>query len=160
VRTRIFPAASLRSESTTPATRVRRRRRQPRTRLLVWPTQSDARNSCADENARAAKPNSFSKSGSDSRTDSSSSTTDTSERVTFIDFLPHPSRLASPNAATVLGGRQNPRVRQEWRMKTQLGGSSPCHKDAPLQWRAPLCLGIGSAPISTPTRWTKMITIS
>src|SRR5882762_3775801 len=58
-----------------------------RTRHLVWPTQSDARNSCADENARAAKPNSFSKSGSDSRTDSSSSTTDTSERVTFIDFL-------------------------------------------------------------------------
>src|SRR5580700_4767779 len=55
-----------------------------RIRHLVWPTQSDARNSCADENTRAAKPNSFSKSGSDSRTDSSSSTTDTSERVTFM----------------------------------------------------------------------------
>src|SRR5579864_5094731 len=35
---RIFPAASLRSESTTPATRVRRRRRQPRTRLVCRPT--------------------------------------------------------------------------------------------------------------------------
>src|SRR5579864_5605061 len=50
-----------------------------RIRHLVWPTQSDARNSCADENARAVKPNSLSKSGSDSRTDSSSSTTDTSD---------------------------------------------------------------------------------
>src|SRR5580693_4817751 len=130
-----------------------------RIRHLVWPTQSDARNSCADENARAAKPNSFSKSGSDSRTDSSSSTTDTSERVTFIDFLPHPSRLASPNAATVLGGRQNPRVLDEWRMKTRLGGS-PCPKDAPLQGRAPLCLGIGSAPLSKTARRMKMIAIS
>src|SRR6266478_2894859 len=35
---RISPAASLRSESTTPATRVRRRRRQPRTRLVCRPT--------------------------------------------------------------------------------------------------------------------------
>src|SRR4029077_3879377 len=34
-----FPAASLRSESTTPATRVRRRRRQPRTRLVCRPTR-------------------------------------------------------------------------------------------------------------------------
>jgi hypothetical protein len=57
-----------------------------RIRHLVWPKQSDARNSSGDENVRAAKPNSFSKSGSDSRTDSSSSTTDTSERVTIIDF--------------------------------------------------------------------------
>src|SRR6266478_111308 len=77
-----------------------------RIRHLVWTTQSDARNSSGDENARAANPNSLSKSGSDSRTDSSSSTTDTSESVIFIDFLPHPSRLASPNAATVLGARQ------------------------------------------------------
>src|SRR5438094_1730704 len=57
-----------------------------RIRHLVWPTQSDARNCSADENARAANPNSLSKSGSDSRTDSSSSTTDTSESVIFIDF--------------------------------------------------------------------------
>src|ERR1700686_971919 len=35
---RIFPAASLRSESTTPATSVRRRRRQRRTRLVCRPT--------------------------------------------------------------------------------------------------------------------------
>src|SRR5882762_1912917 len=77
-----------------------------RIRHLVSPTQSEARNSSGDENARAANPNSFSKSGSDSRTDSSSSTTDTSERVPFIDFLPYASRLASPNAATVLGARQ------------------------------------------------------
>src|SRR5882762_7889168 len=71
-----------------------------RIRHLVWPTQSDARNSSGDENARAANPNSLSKSGSDSRTDSSSSTTDTSESVIFIDFLAH------PNAATVLGAPQ------------------------------------------------------
>ena len=57
-----------------------------RIRHLVWGMQPDARNSSGDENAREAKPNSFSKSGSDSRTDSSSSTTDTSERVTVIDF--------------------------------------------------------------------------
>ena len=53
-----------------------------RNRHLVWSTQSDARNSSADENARTAKPNSLSKSGSDSRMDSSSSTTVTSERLT------------------------------------------------------------------------------
>src|ERR1700722_9099522 len=58
-----------------------------RIRHLVWPTQSDARNSSGDENARAAKPNSFIKSGSDSRTDSSSSTTDTSEHVAVIEFF-------------------------------------------------------------------------
>src|SRR5439155_13670585 len=46
-----------------------------RTRHLVSATDSEARNSSADENACASKPNSFSKSGSDSRTDSSSSTT-------------------------------------------------------------------------------------
>src|SRR6202049_4446118 len=50
-----------------------------RTKQLVRPTYSDARNSSADENERAVKPNSLSKSGSDSRTDSSSSTTDTNE---------------------------------------------------------------------------------
>src|SRR5260370_26613840 len=38
VRTGIFPAASLRSESKTPAPRVRRRRRQPRTRLVCRTT--------------------------------------------------------------------------------------------------------------------------
>src|SRR5258708_10294523 len=126
-----------------------------RIRHLVWPTQSDARNSSGDENARAQKPNSFSKSGSDSRTDSSSSTTDTSEHVSFIDFLPHPSRLASPNAATVLGPLSKPRGREEWRMKTRLGGS-PCHENAPLQWRAPLCLAIGATRGSTPERWITM----
>src|SRR5579864_7477760 len=50
-----------------------------RIKQLVCPTHSDARNSSADENERAVKPNSLSKSGSDSRTDSSSSTTDTSD---------------------------------------------------------------------------------
>src|SRR5713226_7337127 len=50
-----------------------------RIRQLVRPTYSEARNSSADENERAVKPNSLSKSGSDSRTDSSSSTTDTNE---------------------------------------------------------------------------------
>ena len=46
--------------------------------------QSEARNSSGDENVRAPKPNSFSKSGNESRTDSSSSTTDTS--CTVIEF--------------------------------------------------------------------------
>src|SRR5580704_13542131 len=50
-----------------------------RIKQLVRPTHSEARNSSADENERALKPNSLSKSGSDSRTDSSSSTTETSE---------------------------------------------------------------------------------
>src|SRR6202166_3089243 len=50
-----------------------------RTKQLVRPTYSEARNSSADENERAVKPNSLSRSGSDSRTDSSSSTTDTNE---------------------------------------------------------------------------------
>ena len=52
-----------------------------RIRQLVSPTTSEARNASADENAWESKPNCRSKSGSDSRTDSSSSTTDTSERL-------------------------------------------------------------------------------
>ena len=52
-----------------------------RIRQLVWLTTSEARNASADENASAAKPNCRTMSGSDSRTDSSSSTTDTSERL-------------------------------------------------------------------------------
>src|ERR1700721_1953605 len=75
-----------------------------RIRHFVWSTQSDARNCSGDENARAANPNSFIKSGTDSRTDSSSSTTDTSERVTVIEF----SRGACRHK---LGGRQDPFVR-------------------------------------------------
>src|SRR5438132_2822117 len=48
------------------------------TRQSVWSTNSEARNSAAEEKARDAKPNVLSRSGRDSRTDSSSSTTDTS----------------------------------------------------------------------------------
>src|SRR5947207_2421951 len=54
-----------------------------RTRHLVSAIDSEARNSSADENACASKPNSFSKSGKDSRTDSSSSTTVIRVRVTI-----------------------------------------------------------------------------
>src|SRR5258708_14066128 len=54
-----------------------------RTRHLVSAIDSEARNSSADENARAWKPKSFSKSGKDSRTDSSSSTTVIRGRVTI-----------------------------------------------------------------------------
>src|SRR5260370_34342434 len=50
-----------------------------RIKQLVWPTSSEARTSSADGNERAVKQNSLSKSGSGSRTDSSSSTTDTNE---------------------------------------------------------------------------------
>jgi hypothetical protein len=54
------------------------------TRQLVSLTTLEARNASADENALAAKPNCRSKSGSDSRTDSSSSTIDTSERLAIM----------------------------------------------------------------------------
>src|SRR5215470_10809341 len=49
-----------------------------RSRHLVWPLECDSKNSSADENVSTANPNCFSKSGNDSRTDSSSSITDTS----------------------------------------------------------------------------------
>ena len=58
-----------------------------RIRQLVSSTTSDARNASAEENAWAAKPNCRSKSGSDSRTDSSSSTTDTSRDASDPDQL-------------------------------------------------------------------------
>jgi hypothetical protein len=58
-----------------------------RTRQRVSPRASDARNASADENAWAAKPNCRSRSGSDSRTDSSSSTTATSERSVIPSFI-------------------------------------------------------------------------
>src|SRR5436190_21404905 len=71
------------------------------TRQLVWATVWEARNSSADEKACASKPNSFSKSGSDSRTDSSSSTTDMRGRATIrlgLATLPDPSGTVSENA--------------------------------------------------------------
>src|SRR6185437_5430693 len=49
-----------------------------RSKHLVSPLESDTKNSSADENVSTANPNCFSKSGNDSRTDSSSSITDTS----------------------------------------------------------------------------------
>jgi hypothetical protein len=68
-----------------------------RTRHRVWPMQSDTRNSSADENARAAKPNCFSRSGRDSRMDASSSTTVTSMRsMAFLSQLLHESQCSSP----------------------------------------------------------------
>src|SRR5215469_14670115 len=57
-----------------------------RIKHLVRTTLSDARNSSADEKARAPNPNSLIKSGRDSRTDSSSSTTDTSE-ISAVPFF-------------------------------------------------------------------------
>src|SRR4029077_2509448 len=66
-----------------------------RMRHLVRLTNSDARNASADENAWTAKPKCRSKSGSDSRTDWSSSTTDTRERWTITNSprrQPHPLR--------------------------------------------------------------------
>src|SRR5262245_56135490 len=55
-----------------------------RRRQLVSLTTSEARKASDDENASAANPNSRSMSGSDSRTDSSLSTTDTSERLSVM----------------------------------------------------------------------------
>src|SRR5262249_50765643 len=51
-------------------------------------TAPDARNASADANASTSKPNSLIKSGNDSRTDSSSSTTDTRGRPVILNFLP------------------------------------------------------------------------
>src|ERR1700751_1103703 len=51
-----------------------------RIKHLVLSTWPDDKKASPDEKARAAKPNSLSRWGNDSRTDSSSSTTDTSER--------------------------------------------------------------------------------
>jgi len=67
------------------------------------------------------------------RTDSSSSTTDTSESVIFIDFNRF---LAASVAACRDCSRRpsNPRSARNGEMKTRLGGSPS--KDAPLQWRA------------------------
>src|ERR1700680_2526356 len=103
-----------------------------RIRHLVWPTQSDARNSSGDENARAANPNSLSKSGSDSRTDSSAPTTDTSKRVTFIEFLAaaiaagvsEMPRLFSPSVKpSGLGGMANENV--TWGQSMSQGCATP-----------------------------------
>src|SRR5271167_2385463 len=126
-----------------------------RIRHLVWETQSDARNSSGDENARAAKPSSISKSGSDSRTDSSSSTTDTIERMTVIDFscAPRPQPQASSTLKLVyshwrsLGksmcppgsaAHTNPGSVLTTRLnsfsKGALPGGTPQHEDAPRQW--------------------------
>src|SRR5882672_5696712 len=58
-----------------------------RSRHLVSVIDLEARNSSADENVCASKPNSFRKSGKDSRTDSSSSTTVIRGRVT-ISYYP------------------------------------------------------------------------
>src|SRR5688500_17277105 len=82
----------------------------PRIRQLVSLTISDERSASADENAWTAKPNCRSKSGSDSRTDSSSSTTDTSERllitrpssrVAFTSICASPDRGCATLPATV-----------------------------------------------------------
>src|SRR6202045_4680234 len=93
-----------------------------RIRHLVRQTQSDARNSSADENASTAKPNSLSKSGKDSRTDSSSSTTDTSERMTITDsssLAAQPSQQASERRQ-VCGRSSHHRARGESKMQTWL----------------------------------------
>src|SRR5262249_23212736 len=50
-----------------------------RSKQLVFPRISDARNASADANASAAKPNCRTKPGRASRMDSSSSTTDTND---------------------------------------------------------------------------------
>src|SRR5208282_547351 len=104
-----------------------------RIRHLVWPMQSDARNSSGDENARAAKPNSLSRSGSDSRTDSSSSTTDTSKRVTVIDSSchAHGQALRKPMCPS----HTNPGSGLTTRLffEETFLGSAPRHEPAPLQ---------------------------
>ena len=57
-----------------------------RIRHLVREMVSEARNSSAEENVCAGKPSSLNNPGKDSRIDSSSSTTDMSERV-FVMFV-------------------------------------------------------------------------
>src|SRR5215470_16649846 len=85
-----------------------------RIRQLVKLTNSDARNASADPNALAAKPNWRSKSGSDSRTDSSSSTIDTSERVIITRaYLGH--SMSGPAPARLLHFGIDRRCRQSRR---------------------------------------------
>src|ERR1700730_16683565 len=100
-----------------------------RIRHLVSPTQSEARNSSADENARAEYPNSLKRSGRDSRTDSSSSTIDTSGHSTLTAADASQSvRLDSPrrtseqyhNYGRHLDCPSHPWVRTEWKMRTWL----------------------------------------
>src|SRR5215469_8833036 len=71
-----------------------------RSRQLVSLTTSEPRNASADEKAWAAKPDSRSNCGSDSRTDSSSSTTDTSERLSVMGAS---SRCRVRNARRIAG---------------------------------------------------------
>ncbi len=64
-----------------------------RIRHFVCSSALDWRNSSAEENAAGEKPNSLSKSGSDSRTDSSSSTMETSGRLgSSIPMADHDER--------------------------------------------------------------------
>jgi hypothetical protein len=78
----------------------------------VFATASDSRYSSADENARVVKPNSFSKSGRDSRTDSSSSTIETREPVFVMLHRGWPanseSRPPSWNSALSAGQTAQP----------------------------------------------------
>src|SRR5205807_8490028 len=76
------------------------------TRQSVWSTDSEARNSAAEEKARDAKPNVLSRSGRDSRTDSSSSTTDTSGAL---------GTRFSHHELPVVDRSEERRVGKEWR---------------------------------------------
>src|SRR6185312_1394216 len=80
-----------------------------RTRQLVSAIDSEARKSSADENVCASKPNSFSKSGKDSRTDSSSSITVMRGSVIISynsqtrNSFSHPSNVVIENAPIKTG---------------------------------------------------------
>src|SRR6185369_7567025 len=73
-------------------------------------TNSDARNASADANVSAAKPNCRNKSGSASRMDSSSSTTDTNDGLGIMNasswcpsrFLAHWNRKQKSGPRTVI----------------------------------------------------------
>src|SRR5580658_9934299 len=103
-----------------------------RIKQLVRPTYSEARNSSADENERALKPNSLSKSGSDSRTDSSSSTTDTSELGIIPGFLCRIRCTSMPrrNGKRKSGARTVVRLRPKTAVMTLDDGTTDGESDS------------------------------
>src|SRR3954467_8548181 len=86
-----------------------------RIRHLVWRTLPDARNASADEKASTAKPSSFSRSGRDSRTDSSSSTTEIIGRSSFIHSSGPALRAWGAGVATAREDFHNRNIRHTFR---------------------------------------------
>src|ERR1700728_2312490 len=90
-----------------------------KTRHFVWATQSEARNSSAEANVRTLKPNRLTRSGTDTLTDSSSSTIATRAASFIPRFSPGAPYRHSPgwHRGSEYHGRSHaqPRKRRRWR---------------------------------------------